>query len=233
MIDFHSHILPAIDDGSKTNEESLSMLESLSRQGVTTVIATPHFYADCQSIDEFLDKRTRSFESLKPFLTENEPKILCGAEVSYSLGISRIEGLERLCIEGTNILLIEMYMSKWSEYTIKELEDITLSGITLVIAHMERYIGYQSKKTIRRLYEAGILMQYNASFFVRLLTRHKAVSGFKNGEIHLIGSDCHNLTSRPPKIGAALQIIEKKLGAKALQKHNEFVTSILKIKNER
>jgi protein-tyrosine phosphatase len=124
-------------------------------------------------------------------------------------------------------------MSKWSEYTIKELEDITLSGITLVIAHMERYIDYQSKKTIRRLYEAGILMQCNASFFIRLLTRRKALSAFKNGEIHLIGSDCHNLSSRAPRIGTAFKLIEKKLGANALQKHNEFANSILKIKKER
>lgn len=233
MVDFHSHILPKIDDGSKSVEESISMLSELSNQGVTTVVATPHFYADRTSIDEFLEKRARSFEELKSALSDTAPRILCGAEVSYSLGISRIEGLERLCIEGTNVLLLEMYMSKWSEYTIKELEDITLSGITLVIAHMERYIDYQSKKTIRRLYEAGILMQCNASFFIRLLTRRKALSAFKNGEIHLIGSDCHNLSSRAPRIGTAFKLIEKKLGANALQKHNEFANSILKIKKER
>ena len=62
MIDFHTHILPNVDDGSKGVEESTLMLTRLFEQGVNKVIATPHFYANDESVDEFLLRRNAAFE---------------------------------------------------------------------------------------------------------------------------------------------------------------------------
>ncbi len=213
MIDFHSHILPGIDDGSKSVEESLLMLDALNRQGVSKVVATPHFYADDESVNNFLKRRKASFDKLSESLSDTMPEIIPGAEVSYYEGIRRLENLSLLCIEGTNLLLFEMPYSKWSANIINELSDIASSGkITVVLAHIERYIDLQSQNNIYRLLESGILFQLNASCINKFFTRKRALKLLKTGEAHFIGSDCHNTTDRAPEIGKAFATAEKRLG---------------------
>ena len=213
MIDWHSHILPKLDDGSQSNEESGQLLKMLAQQGVDTVIATPHFHANHESVESFLTRRKAAHDALETVLFDGAPKILLGAEVRYYPGISRMEGLSNLKIEGANLLLLEMPMAKWTEYTVNELVQLaSLSKTTVVLAHIERYLALQSAKVMRKLYSAGILMQVNASFFTGVFTKRKALDMLISGGIHFIGSDCHNVKSRPPKIGNAFGVIKKKFG---------------------
>ena len=86
MIDWHSHILPAMDDGSRCVEESIEMLDLLAEQGVSCVIATPHFLANEESVDRFLQRRRASYDALMQAVSENHPTVLCGAEVKYYAG---------------------------------------------------------------------------------------------------------------------------------------------------
>lgn len=113
MIDFHSHILPAMDDGSRNIEESLQMLRMLQEQGVERVIATPHFYADENPPDVFLRRRADAWEHLRAHLTQGLPHVLLGAEVHYFQGISRTAQVRQLCIQDTGVLLLEMPFSGW------------------------------------------------------------------------------------------------------------------------
>ena len=108
MIDFHSHILPGIDDGSENVETSLQMIAALKEQGVDTICATSHFYATERTPQRFLFRREEAFEALKASLPADAPKILLGAEVLYFPGIAHMEELPELCLEGTNLLLLEM-----------------------------------------------------------------------------------------------------------------------------
>ena len=141
------------------------------------------------------------------------PTVLLGAEVMYFSGISRVSELSALTLGKTNLLLIEMPLGTWSEYSVQELINICSSGeFTVLLAHVERYFQYQSADVWNRLLENGILMQANASFFADTKTRRRAVRMLKRGEIHLLGSDCHNLSSRRPQMDEALSLIEKKLG---------------------
>ena len=228
MIDWHSHVLPAMDDGSRDISDSLALLRMLSEQGSDTVVATPHFYPNRESVASFIRRRDRAMSMLTAQLSDELPKIIPGAEVLYYEGISRLPELELLRIQGTDLLLLEMPMARWSEYTVREL--VRLSGmknITLVVAHVERYMRFQSDETMNVLYNNGILMQVNASFFCELWTRRTAVSMLWNRGIHFIGSDCHNLTSRPPRIGKAFDYIEKKLGKNFLSKLGELGNSFI------
>ncbi len=230
MTDFHSHILPRVDDGSKSVAESIELLDMLKTQGVGNVIATPHFNANRMSVGEFLSRRDEALSLLVKELPEGAPNVLCGAEVGYYPGISRLGDLNRLCASDSKLLLLEMSMSKWTEYTVRELTELVRYGdVTLVIAHIERYMKYQDRKAIDRLYESGILMQSNASFFLGFSTKRKALSMLRNGEIHLIGSDCHSVGSRPPRIGEAFNVIRKKLGEDFLVRFNEYGESVLSI----
>ncbi len=229
MIDWHSHILPALDDGSRDIEESLALLTGESQQGVDTVIATPHFFANDESVDEFIARRDESFEKLNSVKGSDLPQIICGAEVKYYQGIGKMEGLKKLCIGDSGLLLLEMSMSKWTEYTLSELTEIALRReVKLVLAHIDRYYDLQNSAAWERLYESGILMQVNASYFTDFFTKRKAIKLMARGGIHLIGSDCHNITSRPPNTLKAFELIEKKLGEDFLTQFNEYGYSLLR-----
>lgn len=228
MIDFHSHILPGMDDGSKSIEESVAMLNALSEQGICKVAATPHFYANDESVSEFLSRRQASFNSLPKNPSFGMPEILLGAEVRYYEGISRLENLKDLCLQRTKLLLIEMPECRWSEYAIRELADLAGSGgIIPVLAHIERCIFQQKKETLFRLLQNGVLMQINAEFLNGFFSRRKAVKLLKNNQVHFLGSDCHNMQSRPPDIGKAYQTVYNKLGGNFAEAFKDFINEFI------
>jgi protein-tyrosine phosphatase len=220
-----------MDDGSHDAAESISLVNMQRLQGIDTVIATPHFYANDETVDSFLDRRKRALDLLKAELPEGPPEIILGAEVRYYQGISRMDGLKALRIEGSKLLLLEMPMSSWTECMIRELIEMSgRSGIKIVLAHMERYLTLQTQDTWNRILECGILMQANASFFASFSTKRKALTLLKEDNIHFIGSDCHNVTSRPPQIGKAFETIKKKLGEDYIHQMNEYGYSLLTAK---
>ncbi len=228
MIDFHSHILPEMDDGSQSVEESLALLSLLAEQGIKKVVATPHFYANDESVETFLERRRASYEKLKAAYSSDLPALVLGAEVKYYQGISRMENLNALCIEGTNLLLLEMSASRWTDYTMREIHELSRRGnLQIILAHVERYIGLQSRAVRDQLEESDILMQVNADLFSSFIRRRKALKLLGEQRIHLIGSDCHGLEYRPPQIGEAIGHIRKKFGEEFLEELAEFEENLL------
>lgn len=213
MVDFHSHVLPQMDDGSRSLEESISLLRMLADQGVDLVAATPHFYADREPPERFLARRTEASEKLRSGMAPDLPNVRLGAEVAYFPGVSRIRELPSLLLEGTRLLLLEMPVGHWGQYVVREVLELSCSGAwTVVLAHIERYFSMQKADIWESLLENGVQMQVNASFFLSRRTCGKALRMLRNGRIHWIGSDCHNLTARPPQIGDASEVIRRKLG---------------------
>lgn len=204
MTDVHCHVLPGMDDGSASVEESLAMLEALSAQGIGGVAATPHFYAEENSPEVFLRRRAESVRRLRERWQPGLPALRLGAEVCYYQGISRCEELECFTIEGTRLLLLEMPFERWTDRVLQEVWEIqSRPGITVVLAHIERYLCRQDRSIWRTLAEWGVLNQCNASFFLDWRTRHRALRLLREGRIHLLGSDSHNMSSRPPRLGEA------------------------------
>lgn len=210
MIDFHSHILPGMDDGSKNIKESLQMLNASARQGITYMAATPHFIPSESSLEGFLIHREQAFFQLKEVWHPALPRILLGAEVYYFEGMSRVE-LDVLCMEGTGLLLLEMPFQTWTDRMTAEVLALqNHPGLRVLMAHVERYLGFQRKTVWDELLQAGVLMQCNASFFLRWNTRRRALHLLESGRVHLLGSDCHNMEERSPRMGAALEAIGEK-----------------------
>ena len=149
VIDFHSHILPGIDDGSRNVEKSLGMLQISASQGVDIIAATSHFYATEDRISSFLDRRQNAFEELKQCLTEKDeyPEIVVGAEVAFFSGISRAERLEDLTYQGTDLLLLEMPFSPWTKADIDEIKYILeRRRMKVLLAHLERFLTIPGTK---------------------------------------------------------------------------------------
>lgn len=223
MIDFHSHILPCVDDGSRSTEESIEMLSMLRAQGVRKVVATPHFYATKDSPADFFQRRDEAYRSLLDACPEARESIILGAEVEYYYGVSRMSELFDMRYQNTDVLLLEMPIARWSDYTVKELIELSAYGnVRLVLAHVERYMALQPKKVWQSLLDADIVMQANASFFLTPKTSRKALKLLKKGEISLIGSDCHGSEYRAPHLDEVYALIEKKLGHGALMRVADF-----------
>lgn len=221
--DFHTHILPGIDDGSQSVAESLQMLEALRQQGVSRIVATPHFYASNDHPHRFLERREKALEALTGAMPEDVPKIYPGAEVHYFEGISDCEALEEMAIGDTGLVMIEMPPAPWRSRMLQELQGIHQKrGLTPVIAHIDRYISpFRNCGILRDLRQLPVLVQANAGFFLRRTTRAMALRMLAAGDIDLLGSDCHNLTTRKPNLGDALVVIRRKLGEGALEALSE------------
>ena len=220
MIDFHTHVLPGIDDGCSTVEESIEILKYMWSNGIKTVVATPHYYREKSSIDFFLGQRDEAYNKILAAAESSNiriPEILLGAEVSYFPGMSRFEKIEQLCIGNTKYILLEMPFGKWDSFIIGELEKLIASrGIIPIIAHVERYSGYKSM--IAELVKLQLPLQINASSLFKLQTSFFLLKRIRDGSIQVIGSDCHNMYSRPPNVHLAMEKIEKKLGSSYFKK---------------
>ena len=219
MIDFHAHILPGIDDGAKNSKESVKLLRALASQGVTKVLATPHFYPGERSVEEFLEDRQNSIERLIKALSNKEdadelPKIAVGAEVLFYPSVAGMEGLSELCISGTEYMLLEMPFEKWMPRVFDGVYRIIANcGITPIIAHIDRYIVYGNDiSAAYQLKEMGAVVQVNAEFFTSFKTKRKAVSYFRHSAADVLGSDSHNMEKRAPEIGKAVEYAQKKAG---------------------
>lgn len=217
MIDIHSHILPGMDDGSQSLPETNQLLQMLQQQGVRILAATSHFYGTQDTPEAFLERREKALQQLK--LLDTDIKILPGAEVAYFDGMSYCQALYDLRLGDSKLLLVEMPFVDWTERMIHELCQLPLQvGLTPVLAHVERYRRRnQLPRFEKTLLAQGVCFQCNAEAFLCLTTRHWALSRLERGEICFLGSDAHNLTTRPPKLDRAAKVIQKKLGNDVLQ----------------
>lgn len=220
MTDLHTHILPGMDDGARTVEESIALLRLEREQGVDTVVLTPHFYRGQERPRHFLTRRqeaeARLLEGLQK-LSEDErsglPKILLGAEVAFYPNLFEWEELPELCIGQTQNMLLEMPFAPWTGRMINQIYDlISHTGITPVIVHLERYLKMQRPSMIQEVLNLGVPVQITGDVFLHWLGRRSALSLIQKCGDWLIASDCHRLDKSPPILRSATDILEKKLG---------------------
>ncbi len=234
MIDFHTHILPNIDDGATDVMMSAEMLQMEFSQGVTTVVATPHYSFDRISVDEFLTRRKDSYNNIIKHINENSidsPKIILGAEVKLSPHISKREGLEKLCIGDTNVILVEMPYSSWGEgWVFDEIFSILVSRkLTPVIAHLDRYICKRKDyEKVKKLFRMNLNVQVDLDRYPERRSKKVIDKLIKENHVQIVGTDCHDVSSRSPKLKEKLELIRKKHGTKIT---DVFMENALKLVN--
>lgn len=221
VTDFHSHVLPGIDDGSQSLGESLKLLRMEAEQGIRQVVATPHFYGHRDTLEGFLSRREAAATQLKQAIkTETDlPQVLVAAEVYYFNGISETSVLKDLTVEGTDCVLIEMPMQEWTESMYREIARIPeRQGLQPIIAHIDRYIRPLRRNShVAKMEQLPVWIQANGEFFLNKRTRSMAMRMLRERRIHLLGSDCHNLNSRKPNLGQTAEIIRSQLGSGAIE----------------
>lgn len=234
MIDFHTHVLPMMDDGSDSIETSLEMLRLSKAQGVDAVVATPHFYANDEYPGDFLRRRDRSLQQLQEAMAQSGeayPQLLVGAEVLYFPGIGDAEEIPQLKIQGTNAILVEPPMAPWRDSMLDEIASLAGHGCQPVIAHVDRYMRLLGEDDlIDRALDRGMLVQVNASYFLYHKTQRAAFRNLKKGKIHVIGSDCHDLESRAPNLMEAEKAAQSHRLASEFAQLTENTARILGLK---
>lgn len=216
MIDFHSHFLPSVDDGARDIDMSLEMLRLSRAGGVSRLVSTSHCYAySSEDIEDFLKRRNEAYAALKAGAAQKGtelPEIRLGSEVHLTCDISEMRSVRKLCIEGTDYILLEMPAAQWSDGIIDCVYKLSLKGITPIIAHMERNLS-QMPELLNQLYSLDILIQINAESFAIGALRKYIDSLMKNSLIHIVGTDMHNISRRGPNMDIAKKHIAKRYGS--------------------
>ncbi|MGN0641933.1 MAG: CpsB/CapC family capsule biosynthesis tyrosine phosphatase [Huintestinicola sp.] len=216
--DFHAHILPAFDDGPKTCREAAQMLIKMYHDGVDRVVSTSHFYRHNETISEFIARRDKAYAELTEYLHENDiqdvPKIIMGAEVYFSPALKNEFDLEKLCIENTHYMLVELPYSGLSPNVLREYESFLSSGrVKTVLAHVERYAEFGGKDAIMKFIETDSLAQINCDSLLGVFGSGFPFHLIKEGFVQAIGTDGHNMSSRTPKFGEAKKKLTAKMGS--------------------
>lgn len=222
FIDFHSHILPGVDDGSRSVEESVAILDRMAEDSVDIVVATPHYYCHDMSAKRFLEKRREGFEKLKPHLKPEHPRILLGAEVLYSSTLADNKYLDEMCIEGTDFLLLEMPYDKLTDKIIDGVDELSDSKYKLLIAHIERYLSFTSYKDLEKLMSLDVLGQLNSKSFENRKKRKYCLKLIKENYAHVLGTDFHRIDRGDLPLSYGYDVIAKKLSDEACDRflHN-------------
>ncbi|WP_218664569.1 CpsB/CapC family capsule biosynthesis tyrosine phosphatase, partial [Streptococcus suis] len=215
MIDIHSHIIFGVDDGPKTIEESLSLISEAYRQGVRYIVATSHRRKGMFETPEKIIMI--NFLQLKEAVAEVYPEIrLCyGAELYYSKDIlSKLEKKKVPTLNGSRYILLEFSTNTpWKEIQ-EAVNEMTLLGLTPVLAHIERYdaLAFQSER-VEELIDKGCYTQVNSNHVLKPALIGERAKEFKKRTryfleqdlVHCVASDMHNLYSRPPFMREAYQ----------------------------
>lgn len=216
--DFHTHILPGMDDGSPDVETSEKMLESLKRQGVGTVVLTPHFYTDRESPSDFLRRRDASLEKLLPTAEGSGMRIYPACELYFTDYIFNCEDLSPLCIRSGRYLLTELpFFCDFSGIAFDRIARLIADGnVVPILAHIERYERLmRDRDCLERLIGLGCLAQVNLDSLAdsRMGRRRVLLDYLRDGLVHAVGTDCHNMTARPPRFLDGMEVVLQKAGA--------------------
>ena len=217
MIDMHSHVLPGMDDGAESVQESLEMLKDAYAQGVRTLVVTPHCHAFCeQDISNFLDKRNKAYDELLKAIAQTDdsyPDIILGAEVALYRQIVKLPSLKKLCIGNTDYILLEPMFENFSEQIGEWIFEIGLKGMKPIVAHIDRYTDLALRKI--GIFQLDAVLQLNASVFLSMYERRRVRKFLSEDKTFIIGSDMHNMKLRKCEIEKAYKRAKKMSSSEA------------------
>lgn len=212
--DFHSHILPGMDDGAENVQVSLGQLSLLREQGIARVNATPHFYHHRESLDSFLERRESSHAQLLSSLPNDDmPKISLGAEVYLEQSLLETRGIEQLRIANSDYVLLEIPYTGANSSTAELIFNICRqSGVKPMLAHLDRYISGMPEGVLHDLLSLDdLIIQINNSAFQSRSEIKFVLDLIRDGFPVAFGSDTHNMTSRKPNFDVSNKLLSSKL----------------------
>jgi protein-tyrosine phosphatase len=232
MIDTHLHILPGVDDGPETIEESVALARVLVHEGVNAAIATPHYndlFPQC-SLREIKERVNEMQQVLDH--QEIPLRLFPGHEALIKPGlVEDIQAGRLATLNGSRYLLLELWNNTWLPETEQVIFELRAFGVTPVLAHPERSRIFQKDLgRLTSLLQQGVLIQITASSVVGMQGRtaqRTAEMLLRRGLVHCIASDAHGLHRRAPAIEQSLRQVVRVIGEVKTQELIEGCPSMI------
>ncbi|MBO5281776.1 MAG: protein-tyrosine-phosphatase [Lachnospiraceae bacterium] len=226
ITDIHCHILPGVDDGSHSMNQSRRMLDLAWENGIRTIIATPHFMPE--GPHPSVDRLERLAEELREYAYEQnyDMEIYTGNEIYYHQEAPELlEEGKILTLAGSSYVLVEFAPAEDARYIRNALAAIQAAGYDPVLAHVERYMNLCRKpyEQIRQLRDLGVLIQVNANAIEgKMGPQARKITGelLKRQWVDFVATDAHSDRGRSHAIGECLELLYRKYPA-------EYVENIL------
>lgn len=223
MIDFHSHIIPEIDDGSRSIEETMLLLEEAEKAGFTKIISTSHYLEKHYEFNETSRKQFLEMLKIGANNFKLDIELYLGSEIytSYDI-VDLLKEHKASTINGTNYVLIELPMQSELPNLKNVIYELLGNGYIPVIAHPERYSYVKENPNWLLDYiELGVLFQANYGSIIGMYGKEaqKTVKLLlKHDMIHFLGSDVHRPKTIYTKMPEILQELQKVLERDKLKK---------------
>ena len=214
MIDIHSHILPGVDDGSKTMEETVELLRIAQDAGTTTIVASPHsdpeYTYDPERVDELIAEAQA--------LAGDGIKIVrgCDFHLMFANVNAAMENPKRYTINNGPYILMELSDMLIFPNTTDIWRQLENYGIRIILTHPERNLILQSKfELIEKWVNEGFYMQVTAMSLLGMFGKKAlkvATRMLDKGLVHFVASDGHDAVGRPPRLDTAVEWVRQRYG---------------------
>jgi protein-tyrosine phosphatase len=202
MIDLHTHILPEVDDGAKSMEESILMVKKGAENGITAICTTPHLSTNFKK--DLTEKIMRNFLKLQEWIAQGkiEIQLYLGSEIDLRLDLNSMRNLPFFFLNHTHkYFFLELPLGEFPSFSEKVLFSQLIEGFSPILAHPERSLTREEDyKRIERLADSGILIQVNAGSLLGGFgkkVRKSAERLLEKELVDLVSSDAHDLNARP------------------------------------
>lgn len=222
MIDIHSHLIPNVDDGSKSPEETFELIKEAEKAGITDIVLTPHYIAN--SYEQ--DPRTLILikDKLKQILDKENINVNLHIGMEVYIVDNLIELIKQgrlLTLAGSKYLLMELPLNTNVQYLDMVIFKLIENNIVPIIAHPERYKFVQEKPdNVKKLIDSGCLIQSNIGSILGIYGKHAKktiIYLLKNSLVHFLATDAHRENTIYPMLKKAIKKIERIIGKEKIE----------------
>ena len=217
MIDTHIHMIPGVDDGAKSLQISIQMLEMAIKEGTNGMILTPHF-----NIPHYYNKNVKEqFQLLVDHIQTNKIdfELHLGNEIHVSEeNMAALKSESAYTMAESRYLLLELPNYHFYPFHEDAIYDLYSNEYKIILAHVERYVVFTKKpEKIKEMSRNGIYAQLTSEYIINKKTRKDALKWIENGFINIVASDGHDIVRRPPVLKMAYEIVKRSFGETCAQ----------------
>lgn len=231
LCDIHCHILPGVDDGSKTMEETMQVLQEAVSQGIHHMIVTPHFYPGQYTVPGSEIRRLLYSVQRRCLRRRLDIQLYPGQECYYYSGLTeQLNSGNVLTLADSKYVLVEFEPDCIFSYMIGGLRRLRNDGYIPILAHFERYSCLYKEENLMRVKQEGTLLQMNFDTLMlrsTLFRRYPWKAMVQQGMVDYLGSDCHGMHFRPLHVRSANDWIDTHVDQEVKRQMQENIRRIL------
>lgn len=233
IVDFNCHILPGMDEIDENDLKTVEgIFKAAEKQNITAMVVSPFIDPETEAIDDFIKRRILAVEKIEELAEKYHITLVMGALVKLSKNLSVMPGNSLLRIRNTNLILIDMPDTAWTQNDIEALENLRRDGFRPVIADFDLCLEEQEDSAmVVELLKKQFFIQVSTDALLHFGTKKNAMELFVTGNAQILGSSCTNVRE-VKELSEARKVLLKNVGEEGLQELDRFANEILKLTEE-